>query len=247
MPTDAAQQIIDSIDFGDLDQSTALTKNTHVKHAPVILLIDSSWSTHETGADREITEGVNRLIEDLTGAAAGKLAKASLDLCIIRYFNDRTETDLAWTPGDDVRPISHRSGDGNTPMAKGLNEAANAAYRKLKAYQEAGVEAYCGAVFNITDGAPTDMQVGDSTFENVRKWMQSLEYAGSAGHPYFQFIHLATDGADVGFLNQLAVRDNRVFDLRAAELSKIFQALSVSLSNLDDAAGPAEALAEELS
>lgn len=250
-------RIMDSINVEDLDSSFTDDLLPQEKHAPVMFLIDGSYSTYETGADKEIYAGLNNILMNIKNGDLGRLDPAQIDVAILRYGHDGVEELLPWTAGSQLKEIPYEQGNGATPMGKALYQAAGLAIGKLTGYRAQGIDAYCGAIFNITDGEPTDMDKNARSsspqfelFASVKGYIESFEKAGSGKASYMQFIHLATKGANLTPLHDISpygpspsdIKKRRVFDLSDMKIEDVFHAVSVSLSNLDGI-GPAEAIA----
>lgn len=255
--SDPILRIMDSINVEDLDPSFTDNILLQEKHAPIIFLIDGSYSTYETGADKEIYTGLNNILMNIENGDLGRLEPGQIDVAVLRYGHDGVEELLPWTPGSELKEIPYKQGNGRTPMGKALYQAAGLAIGKFKAYQAQGIDAYCGAVFNITDGEPTDMDKNAASsspqyelFTSVKSYITNFENAGSNKASYMQFIHLGTKGANLTPLHNINPhgiapsneKDKRVFDLSDMNIEDVFQAVSVSLSKLDGI-GPAEAIA----
>ena len=209
----------------ELDKSLKIEDPT-VDRLPVVMAIDRSYSTEETGDIREISSGLQELIRNIAAAQTDDWEKvrAAIDLAILSYGGD-VRVDLDWTQGVHLTPDSFSGmfGAGNTPMGEALARAASLMIQRLAYYRHHDLRASRGYIFNVTDGNPTDMEPNSDKAAQRDQWgrvktaLDMFETAGSTSNAYRDL------------LRSLAYADDRVIDLHEADFEHLFEFVRVSL------------------
>jgi uncharacterized protein YegL len=181
------------------------TEHVGLAHLPVVILLDTSNSTARDNAIVKIAEAINGFIARIANPPDEfyrKLRRQG-DFCIIRY-GGVVEPILPWTNGSnlDANRGLHLAADGNTPMGQAIVQSADLLLDRYRGYKSTRTRAFCGLVFNLTDGEPTDMapEGGKAKMWNTaRERIELFEEMGSAKNPYAQYVHFSThrDGFEV--------------------------------------------------
>lgn len=224
-------------------QAPLPTGDRTLDRLPVVLAIDRSGSTHQSGDIVQINGFLQRFADAIASPPndGWRRIQAHLDLCIVAYA-DQAEEALPWTPGDQVTRaiIPTLTGAGVTSMAAGLELCATLMMRRLADYRTRQIACYRGYIFNVTDGNPTDMAPNDSDGAKADRWrrvktvLDRFETISSQGSAYTWTFHAASRAANRDLLRQLAYTHDRVVDLEQADFDKLFEFIRVSLTKAVD-------------
>lgn len=231
--------------------------NDQLAHFPVVLMIDSSGSM-EGEKIKAVNSALSKFFTEIASATVGatRTLRDQGDFAVIRYGND-VKTEVAWTHGSKLKPCPPFRAVGSTPMGAALFMAGELLLDQFRAYEREDTEVLCGAVFNLTDGAATDMDpngIGTDKKtdpELLRMWNEAkelirwFEEAGSTGYSYVQFFHLGVPGFNTEKLEALSAKPDRVFTIEA-DISGFFDFVKASLNGLGDYATVSEAVQARL-
>lgn len=95
--------------------------------------------------------------------------------------------------------------------------------QRKQQYKTEGIDYYRPWLFMITDGEPTDMRPGDSTWNEVVKKVQEGE-----ANKKFMFFVVAVEPADTELLKQIAPPNRPPVRLKGTKFRELFQWLSKS-------------------
>ena len=186
-------------------------------HCAVVLLLDSSGSMNGEKIEA-LNEGMRTLKDEI---AKDDLAAKRVDLAVLTFGNGvRTVHDFSAI--DDFEPSALRAG-GATPMGEAINRAAEMIEGRKAHYKSQGIDYYRPWIFLITDGEPTDMQPGDSLWEEtIRK-----VHEGEANRK-FMFFAVAVEPANTALLTRIAPPNRPAVRLKGHQFNKMFEWLSKS-------------------
>lgn len=240
MSDDLFDRFLDEVvksDKAELDKSVEVADPT-VDRLPVVMAIDRSYSTEETGDIRDISSRLQDLARNIADARSveWERVRAAIDLAVVSYGGD-VRVDLDWTQGVHLRQDSVASmvGSGGTPMGAALEKAVKLMIQRLAYYRHHDVRANRGYIFNVTDGNPTDMDPNGEDAQQLDRWgrvkaaLDMFETAGSTSNAYAQTYHFASRSANRDLLRTLAYTDDRVVDLHTADFERLFEFVRVSL------------------
>jgi uncharacterized protein YegL len=189
---------------------------------PVCLLLDISGSM----AGEPITR-LNRAISDLkTALLSDDKAKKTVELCVITFGG--LVTPYPFCTVEDFNPPSFDA-SGDTPMGEAVLLGLDLVEKRKEQYKAQGVNKYRPWMVIITDGAPTDMDVGDKRWIEVEEGIRNAE----TGKKIIGWA-FGVPGANFQLLNKLfshqELEKRRVYDLEGYDYRGLFQWLSDSLS-----------------
>jgi uncharacterized protein YegL len=191
------------------------TVHPGLTHLPVVILLDTSTSMTDGDAIGLVTNAIKRFLDQIANPKDEfhRKLKNQGDFCIIGY-GGVVNTLMDWTPGQSLaaRAASLKpKAEGNTPMGAAIIESADLLLNRYRSYKSSGTKAFCGLVFNLTDGEPTDMLPnGDAaqraTWQKARDRVALFEAMGTSKNPYAQYVHFTTDSKSKSreILNQFA-------------------------------------------
>jgi uncharacterized protein YegL len=216
-----------SADFGPL-------VNPETKHLPVILLIDTSGSMDKKVENvRSIDRVYDKLKSFLQKVEKGETEafirfRETADICIMTYGGS-VKTMVPWTHASQLKASSLKPlpADGGTPMNAAIVAAGDAMLDRLRYYNHEDSEPYCGAVFNLTDGHPTD----EDEKPHARAVVEMFENGTSSGIPLTEFHHVGVPGFSREKLLHLAAKPERIIEI-SANIEDFFRYIVVTFSNL---------------
>lgn len=236
--------ILDDLLDDDPETDLGGLVNEETPHLPVIILIDTSASmAQEVEGKRNIdrvNDALRQFVSDVEVGATDlyKKIRECGDFCVISYGHAKVDIVLPWTHGTQLRaaalPALQASGD--TPMHRAIITAGDMMLERLRGYKRDDIEAYCGAVFNLTDGEPTD-GAGDNGKERrrARKVVELFETGTSTGKPLAEFHHVGVPGYDRDKLAELSIRPERVTEI-GVEITDFFRYIVITFSGIAGAA-----------
>ena len=195
--------------------------NPSQPHCATMLLLDVSGSM-DGEKIAQLNHGLQVFKEEIS---KDDLASKRVDLAVVTF-------------GQDVQVVHNFSGiddfeatiltaNGSTPMGQAILTAADMIEQRKQQYKSQGVDYYRPWIFMITDGAPTDMQVGDSTWNKVVQCVHQGEAAKK-----FMFFAVAVDAAEMQLLTQIAPPNRPPVRLVGTRFKEMFQWLSRSQSKV---------------
>ncbi len=196
--------------------------NPQQPHCATVLLLDTSGSMSQNGKITLLTEGLTVFKEDVT---KDELASKRVDLSVITFGNGVSVTHDFSSIEDFEPPIL--SADGYTPMGEAILKAIDFVEQRKQQYRDKGIDYYRPWIFMITDGEPTDMQPGDSRWNEVIKKVHEGE-----ANKKFMFFAVAVEPANTELLRQIAPPNRNPIKLKEGRFKDLFNWLSKSQSKV---------------
>lgn len=192
--------------------------NPQHPHCATVLLLDTSSSMAEADKIGQLNQGIQYFKEDVE---ADDLARKRVDLSIVT-FGMGVETVTPFTSIEEFDPPS-LTANGSTPMGAGLLEAMQSIRNRKEEYRAQGMDYYRPWLFLITDGEPTDMYPGDTTWETVVTEL----HEGERGKEFLAFV-IGVEPANMALLTQLAPPERAPVQLQRGRFREMFAWLSKS-------------------
>lgn len=189
-------------------------------HVATVMLVDTSGSM--SGNLHEVNEGLKFLKADIEG---DDLASKRVDLAIVT-FDDNPKVVHSFSSIENFEPPTLTAG-GSTAMGAAILKAAEMVEERKQLYKSKGMDYFRPWIFMITDGEPTDMNPGDS------KWNQVVSTVLD-GEKYkkFLFFCVAVDSANTEVLKQIAPPNRPPARLKQGAFKELFAWVSKSQSSI---------------
>jgi uncharacterized protein YegL len=158
------------------------------------IVVDRSGSTGEginpdlPQIENSLAMMVEQLRQPLSINPLGTYA-ATIDMAIAAY-GDEVELIQPWEQVDKLQPIPKLTAGGGTHTAAALLAALDYVARRLRyydTYQPAPIPKAIPHIFHLTDGAPTDVEPGDTLWTAVQELLQRV--SGDKEKPFSMITH----------------------------------------------------------
>jgi len=199
--------LVDQVEIGNPTQP----------HCATVLLLDTSGSM----AGDKIAKLNDALKTFKEETLKDDLARKRVDLAVLAFGGSVQLLQDFCSVEDFEPPVL--SADGGTPLGESILKAADMLEERKRQYKQQGIDYYRPWIFLLTDGAPTDMKLGDGTWNQV----VSCVRAGEA-EKKFLFFAVAVEPADTAALAQIAPQNRPPVKLIGAKFAEMFSWLSKS-------------------
>jgi uncharacterized protein YegL len=191
--------------------------NPQQPHCATILLLDTSGSM--SGAKiQELNEGLKAFKAQVSG---DDLASKRVDLLVVT-FGERVSVRGGFSSIEEFTP-PELIAEGSTPMGEAILRSLDLIAQRKQQYRDTGVDYFRPWVFMITDGEPTDMQVGDAMWSQV----VTKVHEGEA-KKQFLFFAVAVEPANLSLLTKIAPPERPPIRLIEKRFKELFDWLSKS-------------------
>lgn len=191
--------------------------NPQQPHCATVLLLDTSGSM-QGGKIIALTEGLTVFKEDVS---TDELASKRVDLAVVT-FGEGVSVSHDFSSVEDFEPPVLSAG-GYTPMGEAILKAIDLIELRKQQYKDKGIDYYRPWIFMITDGDPTDMQPGDSKWNDVIRKVHDGE-----ANKKFMFFAVAVEPANTELLRQIAPHNRPPVRLKEGRFKDLFNWLSKS-------------------
>lgn len=195
--------------------------NPQQPHCATVLLLDTSGSM-QGGKITALTEGLTIFKEDV---AKDELASKRVDLSVITFGNGVSVMHDFSSIEDFEPPVL--SADGYTPMGEAILKAIDIVEQRKQQYRDKGIDYYRPWIFMITDGEPTDMEHGNTMWNDVIRKVHDGE-----NNKKFMFFAVAVEPANTELLRQIAPPNRPPVKLKEGRFKDLFNWLSKSQSKV---------------
>lgn len=196
--------------------------NPQQPHLPVVLILDCSRSMKDAGKIVRLNEGLMSLV---TVMRKDEFVRLRADLAIVT-FGGEVKVARNFSSVEDL-DVPHLEADGDTPMGQAILKAIELTRERRKAYRDAGVmESFKPWLFLLTDGEPTDMEVGDALWNEVQQRITS------GMNRDFVLFAIGVAPADMKLLSRLVPFEKRVYQLEGLQFEKLFEWIADSMSTV---------------
>jgi uncharacterized protein YegL len=208
----------------DVEESstTLLSKievaNIEQPHCATLLLLDTSGSMIENNKIQQLNEGLKLFKEEIL---KDDLASSRVDVAIVA-FGDGVKAVHPFSSIQDFIP-PQLDANGNTPMGEAILYGIDLIEKRKSIYRNLGVSYFRPWIFMITDGEPTDMKPGDSTWVNVKSMMEDCEKNNK-----LVFFSVGVEPANMERLKELMPPSRGPIKLREGNFREMFRWLSNS-------------------
>lgn len=191
--------------------------NPQQPHNATVLLLDTSSSM---AGDKisQLNEGLKIFKDDVL---SNKLARKQSELSVVT-FGDGINVIHDFSSIEEFEPPALVA-SGATPMGSGILKAMDLVEQRKTEYKTKGVDYYRPWIFMITDGGPTDMQPGDSMWNEVIKKVHDGE-----SNAKFLFFTIGVEPANMEILKQIAPLEREPLKLKQGMFREMFLWLSKS-------------------
>lgn len=195
--------------------------NCGERHVACVLLVDTSSSMSGAAID-ELNKG---LVEFGVALQSDSLAQGRAEICIIS-FNSSVRTQLGFRPAADYE-APELTAAGLTAMNQAIEEGLDALEARKAEYRANGVTYYRPWLFLLTDGAPTDENLGNAARTRLRNAIKDKKVV-------YMPMGIGS-GADIAKLQSYYPEDatvRPVLKASASNFKEAFTWLSASISEV---------------
>jgi uncharacterized protein YegL len=161
---------------------------------PFVFLVDVSYSTQMSGDIVSINKAIAYVLDQLrdppTGSPLHK-TKNQIDVCVLTY-SEKVTPEVEWSTTDHLPPsLREFPADGGTYTAMGLEAAFKELADRLDYYRDPNnnINSGLGNIIHITDGAPTDMEIGDARWNSIKSHLTHVAGGSAREKLYANVIH----------------------------------------------------------
>jgi uncharacterized protein YegL len=179
-------------------------KDMHLPRFPFLFLVDISASTGEGGNDADI-HVINQTLSDIlsmlrTPPPGNELAAKNkqIDVMVMTY-SDTPEVYIDWTVATKLPTSVHFEPVRSTATYHALTAALEQIGRQLQTYRDNKMPtAGMPHIFHLTDGAPTDVQIGSAEWTDISDRLSAIRGATNPEKQDAVIIHfIAPNGCRI--------------------------------------------------
>jgi uncharacterized protein YegL len=190
-------------------------------HVPVILIVDRSSSMSHRDNIGQLNQGMHAFKDAILN---DPLAAKRVDLCLISFNEDCTIESEFGSIHNFTPPRLHAQG--LTAMGSAIRTGMEKLRNRLSQYETQGIDCYRPWIVLMTDGMPTDMSLGDQTWQSTRRLIR-----GGEAKKRFMFFGIGVAQEAIPALSQLGAARPPLL-LRQDKFDRMFDWLSASFSSI---------------
>ena len=202
-------------------QTTYLSHPSQPK-CTLALLLDIS-SSMEGEKIMMLNEGIKVLKNELV---MNELARKRVEIAVITFGDEVKARTTGFSSVEEFYPDKFKAG-GVTPMGTAILEGISQVEARGEYYKKEGIDYYRPLILLITDGAPTDMVVGDEMWNRVVEAV----HKGEEHHKFF-FWPVGVEGANIEILKKIAPPNRDPLKVKGAGFREMFMWLSSSMEKI---------------
>lgn len=191
------------------------------QHCITVLLLDTSGSMEGIKIDM-LNKALDRFKHDLEN---NEETRKYVDLAVIT-FDNYVNVIHNFSPINEFR-VEKLKASGTTKMGEAFDKAIDLVEQRNKLYKDKGISRFRPWIFIITDGEPTDMEPGNTAWNNVIQRLRDGEL-----NKHFSLYVVAVDPANLDILKQIAHPLRPPLSLEGAKFAELFVWLSSSMGDM---------------
>ncbi len=211
--------------MGELEEAEVMFPEEAKCALALLLDVSGSMDGEVEGRKKinELNRGVKVLKEELVN---DELARKRVEIAVITFGGAEEVRAQGFSPVEEFNPGEFEAG-GVTPMGKAILEGISQMESRKEYYKKNGIEYYRPWIWLVTDGEPTDMDVGDERWNRVVEAVRE----GEKSHK-FSFWPVGVGGANIEKLKKVAPPDRVPLKLKGAMFKEMFLWLSRSMKKI---------------
>jgi uncharacterized protein YegL len=202
--------------MGKLEELVEIA-NPQQPHVATVLLLDTSGSMSGSKIN-QLNEGLKSFQKAVLD---DELARKRVDLAVVT-FDDEVNIVHNFSPVEEFDPPILEA-IGLTSMGGAILRAIELVEQRKSEYKTKGIDYYRPWIFMITDGEPTDMQLGDPMWNEVVKKVHEGE-----ANKKFLFFAVGVEPANMVLLTHIAPQKREPVKLKTGKFKEMFEWLSKS-------------------
>jgi uncharacterized protein YegL len=205
-----------------------------LERTPTLIAVDSSGSMNSSVADSDgnewariaqVNSGLQLFKEEIE---AMEEVKREVDVSMITFGGD-VSVKNDFMPITDWEPPK-LYGSGKTPMGDAIEKAIDLTRERKDAYKHENLPYKRPFIWVLTDGKPTDMEVGDEKWNRIQEKISS----GEENKRFALFIMTVGENTDTETIRRL--HPDRTVELKDGMFEEYFEFLSNSVQEVSGTA-----------
>lgn len=226
LPKDFKENLSNGIK-GNVEEYFKGNKEKGIARLPVVFVLDQSGSMAGNKI-KQINDGLQLIKNCLSrketlGNAHGQLDSKfeedinleRLDLAVVT-FDSNVNILRDFLPLTEFT-VPRLFANGTTKMGEAILRSVDIVNNQKESYETTGIPFYRPWIFLVTDGVPTDMEIGDFKWKKIKQQLNLGEQSGD-----FLFFAVGIEGAKMSLLNELSMQERPALKLRKDSYQNMF-------------------------